>query len=120
MHAVAMLNRTGKRFAHPAASVWRPGGPQFRLLQCHQSVLTSFSYTQAEGSKSDRKAEKASALTQQYMTEMYNAKNAYLLSIEVSNRMRDKYFEKDLPGIHNVSMVLQASKDPSSCAAWKF
>ena len=63
---------------------------------------SNFGIAQLDSSKSDRKAEKATALQQQYTTEMYNAKNVYLLSIEVSNRMKDKYFDKDLPSIHDV------------------
>lgn len=44
------------------------------------------------------------------MTDMYDAKNVYLLSIEVSNRMKDKYFEKDLPSIHGVSARMASSR----------
>jgi hypothetical protein len=55
--------------------------------------------------KNDKHAEKASRGKEAAMVEMWNAKNVYLLSIEVSNRMLHKYFEKDLPSIHDVSVL---------------
>ena len=36
------------------------------------------------------------------MVEMWNAKNVYLLSVEVSNKLKDKYFQNDLPEMHDV------------------
>lgn len=59
--------------------------------------------------KDSRHAEKASRGKEGAMVEMWNAKNVYLLSIEVSNRMLHKYFEKDLPQIHDVSVPLRIS-----------
>lgn len=64
--------------------------------------------------KSERHAEKAIRGKETAMVEMWNAKNAYLLSIEVSNRMLHKYFKKDLPSIHDVSFILlEGPKDTS-------
>ncbi|KAK9898248.1 hypothetical protein P389DRAFT_30981 [Cystobasidium minutum MCA 4210] len=56
--------------------------------------------------KDSRHAEKASRGKESAMVEMWNAKNVYLLSIEVSNRMLHKYFEKDLPQIHDDMQAL--------------
>lgn len=59
--------------------------------------------------KDSRHAEKASRGKESAMVEMWNAKNVYLLSIEVSNRMLHKYFEKDLPQIHDVRSPFASS-----------
>jgi len=56
--------------------------------------------------KDSRHADKAARGKESAMVEMWNAKNVYLLSIEVSNRMLHKYFDKDLPEIHDVSLLL--------------
>lgn len=56
--------------------------------------------------KDSKHAEKASRGKEGAMVEMWNAKNVYLLSIEVSNRMLHKYFDKDLPAIHDVSVAI--------------
>lgn len=61
---------------------------------------------QEMSAKDSRHAEKATRGKEGAMVEMWNAKNVYLLSIEVSNRMLHKYFDKDLPAIHDVSLSL--------------
>ena len=55
--------------------------------------------------KNDRNAQKANKQYEDSMVEMWDAKNVYLLSIEVSNKMKDKYFQKDLPSMHDVSLT---------------
>ena len=52
--------------------------------------------------RKDKDANKAQALYADSIVEMYNCKNAYLLSVDVSNRLKDKYFNKDLPEVHDV------------------
>lgn len=44
--------------------------------------------------------------------DMYNAKNTYIVSTAVSNRLKARFYQVDLPSIHDVSASTRRSPYP--------
>ncbi|KAI0357415.1 hypothetical protein OH77DRAFT_1450808 [Trametes cingulata] len=61
-----------------------------------------------ERSTDDRHAERAARQYEQQQVDMLNSKNAYLISISVANKVKDKFYADDLPALENEFQDLQS------------
>ncbi|KAI0632446.1 hypothetical protein C8Q77DRAFT_1125758 [Trametes polyzona] len=61
-----------------------------------------------ERSADDRHAERAARQYEQQQIDMLNSKNAYLISIAVANKVKDKFYAEDLPALENEFQDLQS------------
>ncbi|OSD07541.1 hypothetical protein PYCCODRAFT_1430796 [Trametes coccinea BRFM310] len=60
-----------------------------------------------ERSADDRHAERAARQYEQQQIDMLNSKNAYLISIAVANKVKEKFYSEDLPALENELQELQ-------------
>ncbi|OJT08068.1 Protein BZZ1 [Trametes pubescens] len=60
-----------------------------------------------ERSADDRHAERAARQYEQQQADMLNSKNAYLISITVANKVKDKFYAEDLPSLEDELQDLQ-------------
>ncbi|KAI0693978.1 hypothetical protein BC835DRAFT_1043166 [Cytidiella melzeri] len=70
------------------------------------SEVVSYSQKQ-ERSSDDRHADRAAKQLEQQRVDMYNSKNVYLISTAVVNRLKRKYYTKDLPALEDQLQTLQ-------------
>ncbi|KAI0373757.1 hypothetical protein BV20DRAFT_962334 [Pilatotrama ljubarskyi] len=61
-----------------------------------------------ERSADDRHAERAARQFEQQQVDMFNSKNAYLISIAVANKIKSKFYADDLPALENEFQDLQS------------
>ncbi|KAJ2988591.1 hypothetical protein NUW54_g7971 [Trametes sanguinea] len=61
----------------------------------------------SERSADDRHAERAARQYEQQQVDMLNSKNAYLISIAVANKVKEKFYSKHLPALENEFEELQ-------------
>ncbi|KAI0647754.1 hypothetical protein C8Q79DRAFT_951721 [Trametes meyenii] len=61
-----------------------------------------------ERSADDRHAERAARQYEQQQADMFNSKNAYLISIAVANKVKAKFYSVDLPALENEFQDLQS------------
>ncbi|KAI0826761.1 hypothetical protein BC628DRAFT_1516154 [Trametes gibbosa] len=54
-----------------------------------------------ERSADDRHAERAARQYEQQQEDMLNSKNAYLISITIANKIKDKFYSEDLPALED-------------------
>ncbi|KAF9523898.1 hypothetical protein CPB83DRAFT_647994 [Crepidotus variabilis] len=65
------------------------------------------SFRQKQGRASDDKhADRAAKQAEQQRNDMLNSKNSYLISNEIANRVKDKFYQEDLPQIENELQTL--------------
>ncbi|KAI9061334.1 hypothetical protein FKP32DRAFT_948969 [Trametes sanguinea] len=60
-----------------------------------------------ERSADDRHAERAARQYEQQQVDMLNSKNAYLISIAVANKVKEKFYSEHLPALENELQELQ-------------
>ncbi|EIW59085.1 uncharacterized protein TRAVEDRAFT_122627 [Trametes versicolor FP-101664 SS1] len=58
-----------------------------------------------ERSADDRHAERAARQYEQQQADMLNSKNAYLISVTVANKVKDRFYAEDLPSLEDVSQT---------------
>ncbi|KAK0188060.1 hypothetical protein F5146DRAFT_1207876 [Armillaria mellea] len=56
----------------------------------------------------DRHAERIARQADQQRNDMLNCKNSYIISIEVSNKIKAKFYNEDLPGLEDQLQLLQS------------
>ncbi|PBK74943.1 hypothetical protein ARMSODRAFT_951005 [Armillaria solidipes] len=56
----------------------------------------------------DRHAERIARQADQQRNDMLNCKNSYIISIEVSNKIKAKFYNDDLPGLEDQLQLLQS------------
>ncbi|KAH9851537.1 hypothetical protein C2E23DRAFT_829605 [Lenzites betulinus] len=54
-----------------------------------------------ERSADDRHAERAARQYEQQQVDMLNSKNAYLISITIANKVKEKFYSEDIPALEN-------------------
>ncbi|KIY68332.1 hypothetical protein CYLTODRAFT_421746 [Cylindrobasidium torrendii FP15055 ss-10] len=60
-----------------------------------------------QGRADDKHAERIARQAEQQRNDMLNCKNAYIISIAVSNGIKDKFYTQDLPELENNLQILQ-------------
>ncbi|TFY60166.1 hypothetical protein EVJ58_g5319 [Rhodofomes roseus] len=66
------------------------------------------SYRQKQGRADDRHAERAAKQFESQQVDMQNNKNVYLISIATSNKIKDRFYDEDLPSLEDQFQTLQA------------
>ncbi|KAH9936652.1 uncharacterized protein B0H18DRAFT_974885 [Fomitopsis serialis] len=66
------------------------------------------SYRQKQGRADDRHADRAAKQFESQQVDMQNSKNVYLISTSTSNRLKDKFYDEDLPSLEDQFQTLQA------------
>ncbi|EPQ50992.1 hypothetical protein GLOTRDRAFT_141152, partial [Gloeophyllum trabeum ATCC 11539] len=65
-------------------------------------------YRQKQGrAQDDRHADRAARQYEQQQNDMLNSKNIYLVSIEIANKVKSKFYNEDLPALENQFQNLQ-------------